>query len=572
MAQLDAPAWERAAVAAEEMASTPLGEAEAKAAWLAKLDAPTWGAAAQVLSPRSRRRRRCVSWRTTAGGVDTACDQLSYEDEAARVARTWTFFDGAAAAVTSVAADVRPTEEQARRRGSQSSTRPLGEPRRPDDPRPRRAARGRCSVVRSRRRGRVRHMNQEDEAKKAWLNRLDAPAQAAAAASEIAEMQRIEEDCIAGDDVAWETLSREGEAKASWLAKLDSDTWGKTASALETVVSEASGMKQMEDDCNVGIEEACDQLSREDEAKRAWLNRLDTPTWGTAAAAVTEVAKGVVTPTTVASPQPTSAAGMSAKTIRDGLTSLAYLRRNGKISEEAYGLKKAFFLKELYKFDTNAAASVLEETLKAEGKIGAGLEMGSRPKKLRDGLISLRFLRDKGQISPDVHDAKKTLLLRRLAFDGIDATQRIVPPLSPQAPVSAPGPQKADADASYVAPAPVGMAPMPPMPVGSAPKPPGGAAPMPFAAASVPAAAAAPSPVGRARGGGPRGGGPRGGGARHCRHLLIRARHLFAVEAADGGRGAVSRRIRGEARLPPARARFPWTRADTLRAAPRMNF
>ena len=85
---------------------------------------------------------------------------------------------------------------------------------------------------------------------------------------------------------------------------------------------------------------------------------------------------------------------MSAQTIRDGLTSLAYLRRNGKISEEAYGLKKAFFLKELYKFDTNAAASVLEETLKAEGKIGGGLEMGSRPKKLFHMRLSVRFVEE----------------------------------------------------------------------------------------------------------------------------------------------------------------------------------
>ena len=38
------------------------------------------------------------------------------------------------------------------------------------------------------------------------------------------------------------------------------------------------------------VEEACDSLSVEEEAKRAWLARLDAPTWGAVAAAVSEVA------------------------------------------------------------------------------------------------------------------------------------------------------------------------------------------------------------------------------------------------------------------------------------------
>ena len=93
MAQLDAPAWERAAVAAEEMASTPLGEAEAKAAWLAKLDAPTWGAAAQVLSATVSEAAAMRQLEDDcSSGVDTACDQLSYEErQSARGSHVWTF-------------------------------------------------------------------------------------------------------------------------------------------------------------------------------------------------------------------------------------------------------------------------------------------------------------------------------------------------------------------------------------------------------------------------------------------------------------------------------------------------
>jgi len=46
----------------------------------------------------------------------------------------------------------------------------------------------------------------------------------------------------------------------------------------------------LEQDCNTGVDAACDVLAREDEAKRAWLAKLDVPAWGAAAKAVTAVA------------------------------------------------------------------------------------------------------------------------------------------------------------------------------------------------------------------------------------------------------------------------------------------
>merc|ERR1719247_2619420 len=59
--------------------------------------------------------------------------------------------------------------------------------------------------------------------------------------------------CDAGDAVACDELSREEEAKRAWLARLEVPTWGPKAMS-------------------------------EEEAKKAWLARLDVPSWGEAPA------------------------------------------------------------------------------------------------------------------------------------------------------------------------------------------------------------------------------------------------------------------------------------------------
>ena len=77
--------------------------------------------------------------------------------------------------------------------------------------------------------------------------------------------------CESGHDEACVELSMalaEQEAKRAWLARLDVPTWGPKQ---EAVLQEA---------CVSGDDTACDTLSREEEAKRAWLARLDVPTWG----------------------------------------------------------------------------------------------------------------------------------------------------------------------------------------------------------------------------------------------------------------------------------------------------
>ena len=83
------------------------------------------------------------------------------------------------------------------------------------------------------------------------------------------------------------------EAKKLWLAKLDAPTWGKAATALVDIAGSAGAVAAMEDACDQGVTEACDGLSREEEAKRAWLAKMDKPSWGAVTAAVAAVSSEV---------------------------------------------------------------------------------------------------------------------------------------------------------------------------------------------------------------------------------------------------------------------------------------
>jgi hypothetical protein len=71
--------------------------------------------------------------------------------------------------------------------------------------------------------------------------------------------------CDAGDQGACDNLSREEEAKRAWLATQDAA-------------------------CDAGDQVACDNLSREEEAKRAWLARQGTPSWKVAALSLSATA------------------------------------------------------------------------------------------------------------------------------------------------------------------------------------------------------------------------------------------------------------------------------------------
>jgi len=121
----------------------------------------------------------------------------------------------------------------------------------------------------------------EDAAKAAWLAKLDAPSWGLAAqamrsiAEEAAQFQALSEECDAGDSEACGTLSKEEEAKKKWLAKIDVPSWGKAAAAMK----------------EIGEDEVASVSSSmsEEEAKKAWLAKLDKPVWGQAAAAMTSI-------------------------------------------------------------------------------------------------------------------------------------------------------------------------------------------------------------------------------------------------------------------------------------------
>jgi len=129
-----------------------------------------------------------------------------------------------------------------------------------------------------------------------------APAHGAAAkpmnmlAKEAAPFQMLIEDCDMGVATACEQLSKEEEAKKAWLAKLDVPVWGKIGAAMEQVAVDqlvaapATVSKDSEEKAKQAwlakIENAKMKIS-ESAAKKKWLAKLDAPVWGQAAAVMT---------------------------------------------------------------------------------------------------------------------------------------------------------------------------------------------------------------------------------------------------------------------------------------------
>jgi hypothetical protein len=173
------------------------------------------------------------------------------------------------------------------------------------------------------------HLSREEEAKRAYLSKLDAPTLKVLAATvsafaletqSAAQMDQLAAACEAGDYAACDNLSRVVEAKRAslerqappsfgttvaaasarldanrgWIPQQQQPSWGEAATTLASVASEAAYSAEVSADmtaaCDQGIEVACDNLSREEEAKLAWLAKLDAPTWGKAATAVSAIA------------------------------------------------------------------------------------------------------------------------------------------------------------------------------------------------------------------------------------------------------------------------------------------
>jgi hypothetical protein len=141
------------------------------------------------------------------------------------------------------------------------------------------------------------NLSREEEAKRAWLASLDVPTwgPGAAALSQVNDVAVVlsqseevaKQAWLANADERWgsstwgrQPVMSEEAAKRAWLARLDAPTWGKAATALASVANEAAYMAEMEEACDQGVEVACESLSREEEAKRAWMAARELPSWG----------------------------------------------------------------------------------------------------------------------------------------------------------------------------------------------------------------------------------------------------------------------------------------------------
>ena len=101
----------------------------------------------------------------------------------------------------------------------------------------------------------------ESAAKAAWLAKQDAPAFGSRATFGPQRMSSAGEEA----------------AKAAWLAKMDAPAWSKAAEAVASASASAAMTEAAEEACDQGVTAACDGLSREEEAKRAYAAQGSNP-------------------------------------------------------------------------------------------------------------------------------------------------------------------------------------------------------------------------------------------------------------------------------------------------------
>ena len=252
LAKVDVHEWKQEAshTTEEKRESAGTTEAAVKAAWLAKVDRPQWGSV------------------PAASATQHASLPAAPVNEAAAKAAWLSKLDApvwgtAAVALSEVSADATAMAALSEQCDDGDSTA--------------------CDAL-----------SREDEAKAAWLSKLDAPSWgvAAQAVSELSVMARV----IAQSPSA--SAQSEAAAKAAWLSKLDAPSWGKAAQVMTELVAEATQIQALNEQCDSGETRACDTLSREEEAKRTWLSKLDVPQWGSVASTVSEVATGATTDAT----------------------------------------------------------------------------------------------------------------------------------------------------------------------------------------------------------------------------------------------------------------------------------
>ena len=358
--KLDLPAWASAAKAVSdivEVASMGSAEESAKATWLARLDSHEWGAAAKGVTAVVEEAAKMADLTAACNsGVDTACNALSKEEEAKRLwlskldVQTWGKVAAAVSEVAVVATVTQNMDEEAakaawiakldegRYNGPPSSNRSPGVGRVVPTAATAAPVTPVAPVV-----GGFVENSAEDEAKSAWLNRLDTPAwgmaprgggahagsadarrQAREAAPVVAESaaDALPAGTSAEEQAKLRWLSRldvpdfksgagngasstkppvsasvvtnlEQDAKAKWLSRLDIPTWGKAATTLAEVAADGAAISALTAECASGIDAACETLSTEDAARKSWLAKLDVPSWGAAAKAVSDIVEVV---------------------------------------------------------------------------------------------------------------------------------------------------------------------------------------------------------------------------------------------------------------------------------------
>ena len=167
------------------------------------------------------------------------------------------------------------------------------------------------------------NLSREWEAKSEWMekiNSLNARSleMAAAAVEQVAQLprkteeeakqfyearERMQADCASGQWEACDGVSRsiEEEARKGWTATQHAQV---AAQALNSVVDQATSIRRMEDDCAAGVDQACEGLRHEDEAKRTWLRGLDVPSLDAAASTMSRVASAAAPVPTAPMPTP----------------------------------------------------------------------------------------------------------------------------------------------------------------------------------------------------------------------------------------------------------------------------
>ena len=254
----------------EMPASSMSTEDAAKAAWLAKLAAPSWGAklaaAAPAAAPASDDEQTPL--KEAAGPRTPPSLESSFDAEAKRPTNTFvaSSADEAAARAPVVWGVPEPLLDNAEtaKVAWLSENAPAWESSK--------AAAARAAVAPD-------AVTVEDAATAAWLAKLDTPswgAKAAAAAGSVAEVT---------PDVAAPAMS-EADAKAAWLQKIDVPAWGprrdQAASLLTQLWEEGEQLIQAATPGSAPASNtapSADAAALEEAAKATWLAKLDTPSW-----------------------------------------------------------------------------------------------------------------------------------------------------------------------------------------------------------------------------------------------------------------------------------------------------